>query len=301
MMAKLAIVALFLVVSLLVGQFAWLNPASDATNPQRFGEKVNLALRRTGHHLLLASGDSTSRIPAVTKLNDNTYVLQLSKSFDYNQLPVLLQASLSLHKINRNYDVAVLDCKTSELQLGYNFLDYTKNNDVPCGGRLQNQGCYNLKITFTEPQAPSNFPTSGGWLLALGSLLAGVAYFLWQQSKPKKQTALALEETPIEPEGVFSLGSSVFHFSNQTLQIADIHHSLTYREAKLLRLFAQFPNQILERDFILKSVWEDEGIVVSRSVDVFVSRLRKLLQADTALRIVAIHGVGYKLEVNTEI
>ena len=84
---------------------------------------------------------------------------------------------------------------------------------------------------------------------------------------------------------------------NQLLYIADTHHNLTYREAKLLHLFVKNKNQLLERDFILKSVWEDEGIIVGRSIDVFVSRLRKLLQEDTSLKIVAVHGVGYRLEV----
>ena len=74
-------------------------------------------------------------------------------------------------------------------------------------------------------------------------------------------------------------------------------HKLTYREAKLLQLLANHPNQVLERDQILKLVWEDEGITVGRSVDVFISRLRKLLAEDPTLRITAVHGVGYRFEV----
>ena len=74
--------------------------------------------------------------------------------------------------------------------------------------------------------------------------------------------------------------------------------NLTYREAKLLSLFIGNKNQVLERDFILKSVWEDEGIIVGRSVDVFVSRLRKMLSTDSLVKISAVHGVGYRMEVN---
>ena len=84
---------------------------------------------------------------------------------------------------------------------------------------------------------------------------------------------------------------------NQMLYSANTQHNLTFREAKLLHLFIKHPNQVLERDFILKSVWEDEGVTVGRSIDVFVSRLRKLLQEDASLKIVAVHGVGYRLEV----
>ena len=71
---------------------------------------------------------------------------------------------------------------------------------------------------------------------------------------------------------------------------------LTYREAKLLHLFVKNQNQLLERSFILENVWADEGIQVGRSIDMFVSRLRKFLRADPTLRLVAVHGVGYRLE-----
>ena len=84
---------------------------------------------------------------------------------------------------------------------------------------------------------------------------------------------------------------------NQLLYSANTQHNLTFREAKLLHLFIKHQNQVLDRDFILKSVWEDEGVTVGRSIDVFVSRLRKLLQEDTSLKIAAVHGVGYRLEV----
>lgn len=92
-------------------------------------------------------------------------------------------------------------------------------------------------------------------------------------------------------------GHCILDTSNQVLILGAARHNLTYREAKLLQLFAAHPNQVLERDFILKSVWEDEGIMVGRSVDVFVSRLRKMLREDPGLRLAAVHGVGYRLEV----
>jgi DNA-binding response OmpR family regulator len=86
--------------------------------------------------------------------------------------------------------------------------------------------------------------------------------------------------------------------NNQILSSGNIDHKLTYREAKLLRLFVSNVNQLLERDSILKAVWEDEGIIVGRSLDVFVSRIRKILQDDTSVQIVTLHGVGYKLQVS---
>ncbi|RDB05411.1 DNA-binding response regulator [Runella aurantiaca] len=298
MVGKLAIVASFLAISLLFGQFAWITPDTDATNSQRFEEKTNLALRRTGHRLLLASGDSTSRIPAVRKLDDGTFVLQLSKSFDYSQLPVALQESFDLHGIKNNYDVAVIDCKTNELQLGYNFLDYSKSKEVACIGRDQIVGCYNVKVTFS---APENSPKSSPvwWTLGLGVAFIGISYVVFSRRKAPLTPLIEIpEEQTIEKSTRLHFGESSMDLDNQLLYTANTQHNLTFREAKLLHLFIKHQNQVLERDFILKSVWEDEGVTVGRSIDVFVSRLRKLLQEDTSLKIAAVHGVGYRLEVS---
>lgn len=298
MAGKLAIVASVLVMSMLFGQFAWITSTPDATDSQRFEEKANLALRRTGHRLLLASGDSITRIPAVKKMDDGTYVLQLSKSFDYSQLPSLLQESFDLHGLKNNYDVAVMDCKTNQLQLGYNFLDYSKSKEVACIGRDQIMGCYNVKVTFsTSENSPKSNPV--WWTLGLGLAFIGVSYAVLSRRKaapaPLIQTP---NEQPVEKSTRIHFGESSMDVENQLLYSANTQHNLTFREAKLLHLFIKHQNQVLERDFILKSVWEDEGVTVGRSIDVFVSRLRKLLQEDTSLKIAAIHGVGYRLEIS---
>jgi DNA-binding winged helix-turn-helix (wHTH) protein len=298
MAGKLAIVASFLVISMLFGQFALKTNAGD-TN-QRFEEKANLALRRTGHRLLLASGDSTSRITAVKKTAEGTYVLQLSREFNYNQLPSLLQESLDLHGIKTNYDVAVIDCKTNELQLGYNFIDYSKSKEVACIGREQLMGCNNVKVTFSPSTNPPTSTNPVWWTLTLGLglVLVGVSYSVWSWKKTTTTAAIKTpHEQPIEKPARLTFGASSMDIENQLLYTINTHHNLTYREAKLLHLFVKNQNQLLEREFILKSVWEDEGIIVGRSIDVFVSRLRKLLQEDTSLKIVAVHGVGYRLEV----
>jgi two-component system, OmpR family, response regulator len=92
-------------------------------------------------------------------------------------------------------------------------------------------------------------------------------------------------------------GNSAFDTVNQSLITEGQKTDLTYREAKLLKFFCQHKNKLLERDFILKAVWEDEGIIVGRSVDVFVSRLRKLLKDNPSVKISNVHSVGYRFEV----
>ena len=116
----------------------------------------------------------------------------------------------------------------------------------------------------------------------------------------QKKTGIHQVGTINSEEEWLQFGMSRIHLTSQLLECGDARQNLTYREAKLLRLFASHPGQLLERDFILKQVWADEGVQVGRSVDMFVSRLCKKLMADPTIGIIAVHGVGYKLETGIE-
>jgi hypothetical protein len=259
----------------------------------RFTEKVNLAIRRTVHHLLKSSGDSTSQIQPVKILNETTFTVRISKSFKYNLLPRLLAESFKIHQIEDVYDVSVLNCKNAELELGYNSFDFINNKDVPCSGRKQDIDCYDLRVNFTKKSAQS--ASKAFWLIPLWGLFLGGGLY-WNRRNSKQKTEPQLD-FGTELSDKINFGNSSLDFPNQTLFSGEIKYKLTYREAKLLNLFVSNPNQLLERDFILKAVWEDEGIIVGRSLDVFVSRLRKMLADDTYVQIVTLHGVGYKLQV----
>ncbi len=100
---------------------------------------------------------------------------------------------------------------------------------------------------------------------------------------------------------------SVFQFGNSSLEVAHLRllsagstYQLTDKETRLLQLLARYQNQVLLRDMIQKAIWEDDGYFVGRSLDVFISRLRKMLQKDKKVSIVNLHGTGYKLEVAKE-
>jgi two-component system, OmpR family, response regulator VicR len=79
-----------------------------------------------------------------------------------------------------------------------------------------------------------------------------------------------------------------------------VKNPLTFRESELLRLFAENRNQVIKREDILKQIWGNDHFFSSRSLDVFISRLRKLLKKDPALLIENIHNVGYRLKVPEE-
>lgn len=262
----------------------------------QFAEKANLALRRTAHLLLVENGDSLSKIPAIQQIDLNTFSVQVDRLFDYGKLPKLLQESLAIQGIARPYNVAVLYCESGAIALGYNFMDLERKEGVPCAGRTQEPGCYRLKVTFSSE---SEKASAGGnwWVIPVGSLLAGLGFMVWKRSTKEQPVLLVQEEMAIANQPGSRFGNSALDVSNLELKSGDQTFALTFREAKLLNLFVLNKNQVLERDFILKSVWEDEGVTVGRSVDVFVSRLRKMLQNDSRVKIAAVHGIGYRMEV----
>lgn len=99
-------------------------------------------------------------------------------------------------------------------------------------------------------------------------------------------------------EATYDLAGTSFNFHHKTLTTSNGTIALTSKEAKLLRLFCLHRNQVIERDLIQKAIWEDEGYFVGRSMDVFISRLRKIFRHDPNVSFQTLHGIGYKLNVN---
>jgi DNA-binding response OmpR family regulator len=96
---------------------------------------------------------------------------------------------------------------------------------------------------------------------------------------------------------IFKIGDYEFNFSNLTLAIGKQKQELTMKEAELLKYFCLNKDKILKREDILRTVWGDDDYFMGRSLDVFISRLRKFLQKDSHIQIENIHSVGFRLSI----
>lgn len=96
---------------------------------------------------------------------------------------------------------------------------------------------------------------------------------------------------------VLKAANSTLDINNLTLDANGEVTVLTYKECKLLQMFFRHAGKLIEREVFLKAVWEDDGFFVARSMDVFVSKLRKYLKNDPRLRIENIRSVGYVMKV----
>ena len=91
------------------------------------------------------------------------------------------------------------------------------------------------------------------------------------------------------------IGDYVFNYTKQTLTIENNTEQLTHREAELLFYLFEKKNEVLDRTFILNKLWGNDDFFNARSMDVFISKLRKKLKKDSNIQIINIRGFGYKL------
>lgn len=95
----------------------------------------------------------------------------------------------------------------------------------------------------------------------------------------------------------FTIGDFEFDSQKQILKYGDKEQKLTTKESDLLRLLCSNMNNVLERNFALKTIWLEDSYFNARSMDVYITKLRKYLKADPSIQILNIHGKGYKLIV----
>jgi two-component system, OmpR family, response regulator len=104
--------------------------------------------------------------------------------------------------------------------------------------------------------------------------------------------------TSVEKQEVYEIGIFKFDYTNMTLISPSIKNNLTRKESDLLKMLCDNKNLLLKRETALKSIWGDDNYFIGRSMDVFITKLRKYLKEDPAISITNVHGAGFKLEID---
>jgi hypothetical protein len=263
-------------------------------------------LRRIGHEVLLQSGDSTTRVLPVKKIAENEYQVSFEKAFSFGpeSLVNTTQRLLANDPLATDYVVNVLNCADASVAYGYAISKNKKDDIVACLGRRQPIACYMITIKF----GPTGIMTAkNGYLLGSLALVAVLGYIFLRRAKPRsvlpeKPSAIP-EDHPAALQDPFSsmitLGSMSFDAASRKLMINGKTIDLTRTETRVLRIFATSPNEAIERSRLQKEIWEDEGVIVGRSLDMFISKLRKKLEPDPTIRLAVIRGKGYKLQITS--
>lgn len=275
--------------------------AQDAHNEKH----IEVSLRMIAHQILISSGDSTSLVLPIKKENDQ-YRLQFESEFEFNpeEIVSIVDRVATETKMAESYIVEVEKCETGEVVYSFE-MDITEKSDIiPCKTRNQPKSCYSILFTLTETGETntnllsstsdqsngSNAKTSQVnyiLIVVLFVLIATVFFLLWKRRKKSRTNP-----------NLIPIGGYHFDKRNTELLIEHQKIELTSKEADLLLLLYNSANTTVERELILNMVWGDEGDYVGRTLDVFISKLRKKLEFDAKVKIVNIRGVGYKLVID---
>jgi DNA-binding winged helix-turn-helix (wHTH) protein len=279
--------------------FTLVGPAASAMDEEHYAQHEEVVVRMIGHQVLRYLGDSTSAVPPVQR-DGGVYTLRFSKPFGFQPELVADQIDgvIASHALARHYIVAFLSCDSDRVV--YSYEQGLIDSIVPCMGRPQPVDCYRLRITLLERNrgrqvdlgAERSTHAGGGMsrfllvLLVLIAFAAGAAV-RWGSKPEITKSALSLGAFSFDPKGM-----CLYHSGDKT--------ELTGKETDLLLLLYHAMNATVERDDILREVWGDDGDYIGRTLDVFISKLRKKLERDPNVEILNVRGVGYRLVVQAQ-
>lgn len=273
-----------MIIVILISAVAFINKKNEI--PEKH---VEVVLRDLGHQLLLTAKDSSSRVLPVKKLNKNLYQISFQNDFGFisDTLINLVQRTFQKNALANDYMVNLRNCKQNETVFAFEINSQT-GDLTPCRGRTLEVGCYVIEIELLKKTRFNFF-----WLILLLIPLSFVGFYVKNKSRKKEEN-----ESIIGNNDYIQLGSFQFYADNNFLKIGDNNITLSEKETKALKIFAENINQIVEREKLMKEIWEDKGIVViSRNVDVLVSKLRKKLIDDNSIKIINVPGRGYKFVI----
>lgn len=266
------------------------------------------AIREIGHQLLLSDNDSTSRVLPIKQSNDSTYIISFENNFAFlpGDLSLIVFKAFEGKNLSNHYIVEALSCSSKEVLYSYSVND-TLQDSVACKGRAMPKDCYliqliildnskNITLATVNPisnKEPTN-SSSESWYLKLMIGIVLLFAFVWLMSRIKK-TKEHHAQTQSENQNELRLGNSTFLPVQMRLKVKEQEFELTSKESNLLELFIKHMNQQLTRDELLLQVWGNEADYIGRTLDVYVSKLRKKLEGDESIRLINIRGVGYKL------
>ena len=256
-----------------------------------FSEIAKVALRYVGHHLLLTNHDSTSIVNPVKEIANNKYQISFEKdvSIHPDSLVNIIRTSFKKSNLPQFYLVEVKQCEDDEVAYSYEMKQNIEKGIVPCGDRVLKKGCYILSVRFTKISEVKESSSLIYYLLGFVLVLILVSFFFRRNKNINSEFG---------DDTFASIGRYKFYPDQNKLIKEAIEISLSKKECEILELLVAQSNQIVKREEITKKVWEDNGVVVGRSLDTYISKLRKKLKDDESIKLINVHGVGYKLEIN---
>tara|TARA_B100000809_G_scaffold167260_1_gene164603 strand:- start:2693 stop:3538 length:846 start_codon:yes stop_codon:yes gene_type:complete len=250
-------------------------------------DREEVVMRKIGHEILLQSNDSTSLVYPILKEGD-TYRIQFSSDFGFQaeNFVAIIDSIIKNSHLNESYLVLIEKCDSAEVVYSYEvdvFSPISISAGLACISRPHPKECYEVVIKFFRAKEDKSNFRIVFLLIGIVSLIIGITLF------KRKKTKLQLSK------GKIKLGDYLYDPKKMVLIRQEKTIELTSKENELLSLLNEFANETVTKETILNKVWGDEGDYVGRTLDVYVSKLRKKLENDSSIEIKNIRGIGYKL------
>lgn len=286
----LMIVLSFLVVTVLTA--AVFNKQDNAS--EFLESRAILTIRSVGHQLLLQAGDSTSRLLPIKEIRKGVFQIEFQNRFSFipDTLVRIVKTNLALANLPINYQVKVIECSSHEMVYGFE-INSIQNSIVACLGRAQPLACYTIQIAFVDYAIAAQSGIQY-YFYFLGAIGMAAVFFLGLGYIRMRRTPLPSKNTGVK------IGMYSFFVGNRLLRCGDETIELSLKESKVLGILAEQPNELVTRNRLLKEVWENDGVFTGRSLDVFISKLRKKFKNDPAIQLTNTHGLGYTLEIRND-
>jgi len=261
-------------------QAYWIYRSFDAESTQ-FDHSVSVAL--------YAVADTMAEHATVEKRSPNYFYVTTNCPMSDELVDTLIQKEFAQRNLQVDYELGVYNAEDDSLVHG----KYIKEPKVDIAQPTT------LQADLTPKNFAVLFPTKEKYLMSktemwMISILALIflmgSYIYTFRKSPEFQTTT---------NHIIRVGNSELDFQNYHLTIGRETFQLTYKENEILKLLFNSPNQVIERDIFLKNIWEKDGFFVARSMDVFISKVRKYLKNDPSLKIENLRSIGYRLSVIT--
>ncbi|TAE49453.1 MAG: winged helix family transcriptional regulator [Cytophagales bacterium] len=285
----------FFIIGLII--FAYLFFFEEKEKQDFDKSKKLIVMRKIAHDILLYAKDSTSRILPAKQISQNDFIIPFESQFSFlpDSLVNIINTIIIKNHLSNSYIVNVFEKESNEVIFGYSMVADKKENIIPCGSRLQASSQYRIHIKF---QSKQSILGNALYFMSILFVFFGALIMLLKvkiNHFTNIETSFVLEPKNISAHSSVSIGKYIFYPNEQKLEFEEEQITLTAKETKLLSIFSTQMNQIVDREKLQKEVWEDEGVFVGRSLDMFISKLRKRLEKDEHIKLINIHGKGYKL------
>ena len=256
----------------------WFTNASD-TNSQHFDHSVSVALYTVA--------DTMSEHAIVEKRSSNFFYVKTNSPLSHQEVDTMIRKEFAQRNIDLDYELGVYNAEDDSLVYG-NYVKSTAIVQDLKNVEVRDDLNKNFAVLFSTKKS-SLFGQNETWLTFTFILLTASGFFLIRFTKRPSRINLKPHE--------IQLGNSSLDYHNHTLVVNHTTFQLTHKENQILKLFFEKPDQVIDRNVFLEKVWEKDGFFVARSMDVFISKIRKYLSNDPSIKIENLRSIGYRLHV----